>query len=273
MIQFPNCKINLGLNIVGKRSDGFHNIETVFYPVPLSDALEIIPATDGVFQFHTTGLSIPGGTEDNLCVKAFHLLQSEFGLPPVKIGLHKVIPMGSGLGGGSSDGAFTLKILNELFAIGLDKEQLMDYARLLGSDCAFFLENTPVFAFEKGEQFEHIAIDLSGLYLAIAVPDVHVITAEAYRMVIPEIPKQSLSEVIRLPIKDWKDILVNGFEKPVFEKFPAIGRIKQQLYDAGAIYASMSGSGSAVFGLFEKETLAGSLFQGCFVLTSRLSTP
>ncbi|MCX6268051.1 MAG: 4-(cytidine 5'-diphospho)-2-C-methyl-D-erythritol kinase [Bacteroidetes bacterium] len=252
MIQFPNCKINLGLNVVSKRSDGFHNIETVFYPVPLRDALEIIPAGGSHVEFHTSGLEIPGTPDQNLCIRAFHLLQSEFGLPGVKMHLHKVIPMGSGLGGGSSDGAFTLKLLNDLFELRLGNEQLKIYARLLGSDCSFFIENQAHFAFEKGDQLEPVAIDLSGLFLAIVIPHIHVATDEAYRMVVPEMPKQSLRELIQSPLELWKDLVINDFEKPVFEKYPVIGEIKAKLYASGAIYAAMSGSGSAVFGIFKE---------------------
>jgi 4-diphosphocytidyl-2-C-methyl-D-erythritol kinase len=257
MIQFPHCKINLGLNVVDRRSDGFHDIETVFYPVSWKDALEIVPAHDGIFQFRSTGLAIAGDSDQNLCVRAFRLLQSDFGLPGVKMHLHKVIPMGSGLGGGSSDGAFTLKILNELFALNLSNEQLRKYACLLGSDCAFFIENQPRFASGKGEQFEQIAIDLSGIFITIVIPDVHVATADAYRMVVPQMPKKSLRETVLLPLAEWRDIVVNDFEKPVFEKHPVIGAIRTELYDAGAIYVSMSGSGSAVYGLFRENPHSG----------------
>jgi 4-diphosphocytidyl-2-C-methyl-D-erythritol kinase len=253
MIQFPTCKINLGLSVISRREDGFHNLETIFYPVPLNDALEIIPAPDGVFQFRITGLDIPGGIEDNLCVKAFRSLQPDFGLPAVKMHLHKAIPMGSGLGGGSSDGAFTLKILNELFALGMDKEQLKNRARGLGSDCAFFMENHPQYAFEKGEQLEPISIDLSGFYLVLIIPGIHVATAAAYRLVTPQMPEHPVKEVIQLPVEDWKDRLLNDFEKPVINKHPLIGVIKNRLYDEGAVYAAMSGSGSAVYGLFTEQ--------------------
>ncbi|MEI7725084.1 MAG: 4-(cytidine 5'-diphospho)-2-C-methyl-D-erythritol kinase, partial [Bacteroidota bacterium] len=268
MIQFPNCKINLGLNIVGKRSDGFHNIETVFYPIPFHDALEVMPSPDGVFQFVQTGLNIPGAAGNNLCVRAFNLLQADFGLPGVKIHLHKVIPMGSGLGGGSSDGALTLKMLNDLFSIGLDHDRLMDYARLLGSDCAFFIGNRPVFANEKGDHFEPAMIDLSGLFICLVIPDVHVSTAIAYRMLIPEIPSVKVNEVVQLPMDQWKGMLVNDFEKPIFVKFPVIRAIKEKLYKSGAIYASMSGSGSAVYGLFQERPNFGNQFSNCFTWVS-----
>jgi len=252
MIQFPHSKINLGLNIIEKRSDGFHNIETVLYHVPLTDALEIIHAQDGIFQFQATGLDIPGKTEHNLCIRAFHMLKTDFRLPNVKIYLHKVIPAGSGLGGGSSDGAGTLKMLNELFDLGLGSQQLKQYARRLGSDCAFFIEDHPQFAFQKGDQLEQIEVDLAGKYIVIVIPDVHIVTEVAYGLVVPGKPVLPLKNMLGLPVEDWKDRLVNDFEKPVFEKYPVIGAIKQQLYNSRAIYASLSGSGSAVYGIFKE---------------------
>jgi 4-diphosphocytidyl-2-C-methyl-D-erythritol kinase len=268
MIQFPNCKINLGLNIVDKRVDGFHNIETVFYPIPVHDALEIMPSPDGAFEFVQTGLTIPGDAGNNLCVRAFQLLQLDFDLPGVKIHLHKVIPMGSGLGGGSSDGAYTLKMLNDLFHLGLDQDRLRDYARLLGSDCAFFIENRPVFAREKGDHFEPARINLSGLFICLVIPGVHVSTVDAYRMVKPELPSMCVNEVIQLPLEEWKDLLVNDFEQPVFTRFPLIGSIKSDLYESGAIYASMSGSGSAVYGLFHELPNLENQFPNCFTWVS-----
>ncbi len=264
MILFPNCKINLGLNIISKRPDGYHDLETVFYPVPLNDALEIIPATDGLFEFHTSGLKIPGDEGQNLCIKAFRLLQAEYQLPEVKIHLHKVIPMGAGLGGGSSDGTFTLRLLNELFEIELSNDILRDYASRLGSDCPFFIEKQPVFASGRGYRFAPCNIDLKGYFLVIVKPDIHVATADAYAMISPEQPINQLSMVISQPIESWKDELHNDFEKPVFAKYPAIGEIRQKLYDAGAVYAAMSGSGSAVYGLFTDIPSLENLFPGCF---------
>ncbi|MEI7500350.1 MAG: 4-(cytidine 5'-diphospho)-2-C-methyl-D-erythritol kinase [Bacteroidota bacterium] len=250
MILFPNSKINIGLNIIGKRPDGYHNLETIFFPIPLKDALEIIPAVDGIFEFHSTGLAIPGKTQNNLCVKAFRLLQSEYKLPEVKMHLHKVIPMGAGLGGGSSDGAFSLKILNDLFNLALDNDQLKLFASALGSDCPFFIENCPLYAYERGDQFQPVHINLSGLTLLLVIPSLHVSTAEAYSAVIPAKSEKSLMELVHLPVEQWKDLLINDFEIPVFSKYPVIGKIKQKLYESGAIYASISGSGSAVYGLF-----------------------
>lgn len=267
MILFPNCKINLGLNITGKRSDGFHDLETVFYPVALNDALEIIPAADGKFEFQSTGLPIPGEVRSNLCVKAFHLLKLKLKLPAVKIHLHKVIPIGSGLGGGSSDGAFTLKLLNILFETGLSNNRLEEYARLLGSDCAFFISNKPVYAHGRGDRFEPVGTDLSGMYLVLVFPDFQISTAEAFSMVIPVSPAPGLNDLIRLPIEQWKDRLVNDFEKPVFEKYPGLGVIKQQLFSIGAVYAGMSGSGSSIYGIFvDKPVVKSHLPENNFVI-------
>ena len=254
MITFPNAKINLGLKVLEKRTDGFHNIETIFYPVGLSDILEIIPSQDGNLTFETTGLRVPGDKNDNLCVKAFHLLSSVFHLPLVKIHLHKVIPTGAGLGGGSSDGAFTIKMLNDLFLLRLSDDQMMSYARNLGSDCAFFILNRAVFAFNKGDHFEPLELDLSGYQIEVVTTDIHISTAEAYSMI--DIQTESmthesqLKEIIRKPVVEWNKILINDFEKPVFKKYPELERIKQDLYDKGALYVSMTGSGSSIYGIF-----------------------
>jgi 4-diphosphocytidyl-2-C-methyl-D-erythritol kinase len=264
MIYFPNCKINLGLNIVGKRPDGYHNLETIFVPVPMHDVVEIISADDGIFSFQSTGLPIPGEVETNLCIKAFRLLQSEYLLPEVNMHLHKVIPLGAGLGGGSADGAFTLRLVNEYFNLLLDTDQLKSYARVLGSDCSFFIENRALYAFERGDRFEPISLDLAGFTLLLVVPGVHVSTAEAYPAVIPAKPVNSLKELVLLPVELWKDKVTNDFEEPVFKRFPVIGEIKQKLYDAGAAYASMSGSGSAVYGLFNKPPEVGDVFRGMY---------
>ncbi len=262
MILFPHCKINLGLNIVRKRPDGFHDLETVFYPVPWCDALEIIPAADGVFEFNVSGLMIPGKENSNLCIRAFRLLQADHKLAEVKIHLHKVIPMGAGLGGGSSDGAFTLRLINHLFDLGLGGDQLRAYARILGSDCAFFIGDTALFARERGDQFEQVSIDLRGMTLLLVFPGIHVTTAEAYAAVVPAPPGAPLKQLIQLPVGQWKDNITNDFEMSVFNKFPVIGGIKQKLYDTGAVYASMSGSGSAVYGLYRSTPDCGDAFAG-----------
>ncbi|HPS62987.1 MAG TPA: 4-(cytidine 5'-diphospho)-2-C-methyl-D-erythritol kinase, partial [Bacteroidales bacterium] len=211
MIRFPNCKINLGLRVTARRPDGFHNIETVFHPVPLCDILEIVPSSDRQMHFTATGLPIPGDPEKNLVVKAFRMLQEEFGISGADIYLHKVIPMGSGLGGGSSDGAFTLSMLNDLFVLGLSQDQLILRAARLGSDCPFFLLNRPVYATGKGEVFGSAAPSLAGKWLALAIPGVHVSTAEAYAMITPARPAEPLSAIVSLPVKEWRGRLVHDF--------------------------------------------------------------
>lgn len=254
MITFPNAKINLGLRILDKRSDGFHNIETVFYPVELSDVLEIVPAKDGTLSFTATGLDIPGKDEQNLCLKAFRLLSSIHHLPPVKIHLHKAIPAGAGLGGGSSDGACSIKLLNDVFDLGMTDDQMTGEARKLGSDCAFFIKNRPAFAREKGDRFEFLELDLSNYRIEIVTPAIHVDTGEAYAMAEAwtGTPKHGppLKDIIAGPPGKWKELLFNDFEKPVFRKYPELMKIKQDLYDHGAVYASMSGSGSSLYGIF-----------------------
>lgn len=265
MLLFPNSKINLGLNVVEKRPDGFHNIETIFYPVGLSDALEIIIANDGNFEFNHTGLSIEGNAEDNLCIKAYRLLAEDFKLAPVKIHLLKVIPIGAGLGGGSSDGASTIKLLNKLFSLGLSIAGMAQYARKLGSDCAFFIENTPAFAFGKGDHFEPLRVDLSTFTILIVVPPIQVNTSEAYSRVMPSKTGKSLKDIVLQSIHRWRDHLENDFERSVFSDHPRILQIKKQLYDQGAVFASMSGSGSAVYGIFEKKKISLGSFSDCFV--------
>jgi 4-diphosphocytidyl-2-C-methyl-D-erythritol kinase len=272
MIDFPQSKINLGLKVTGKRPDGFHDIETVFYPAGMSDILEIIVAGDGRFGFTSTGLAIPGDPQHNLCVKAYHLLSAGLNIPPVKIHLHKIIPMGAGLGGGSSDGAFTVKMLNTLFSLGLSVEIMEDYARQLGSDCAFFIRNRPVLATGKGDIFEPVTIDLSAFRIVIAVPSIHVNTAEAYAMIDKAVPlvaelHQNTTELIKLPPGNWKSSLTNDFERPVFAMYPEIARIKEQLYRSGALYSAMTGSGAGVYGIFERDADIPD-FEGCFVWQS-----
>jgi 4-diphosphocytidyl-2-C-methyl-D-erythritol kinase len=251
MIVFPNAKINIGINVTNRRSDGYHDIETVFYPLSIHDALEAIPGDNLTFQ--SSGLAIPGSQEDNLCIKGYHLIKKDHELPPINIHLHKHIPIGAGLGGGSADAAFFIKLLNDLFKLGLSKDNMLDYARQLGADCAFFIENKPVFAFEKGDQFERVSVDLSKYTIALVMPPVHVSTAEAYRGVKPAPVKQSLYEIILEPVKEWKNFIKNDFEESVFKNHPVIRGVKAALYDAGAIYASMSGSGASVFGIFNSK--------------------
>jgi 4-diphosphocytidyl-2-C-methyl-D-erythritol kinase len=250
MIQFPNAKINLGLQLVEKRPDGFHNLVSCFYPVQWTDALEILPAA-GESTFTLSGLPVPGEPMANLCWKAYQLLQKDFGLPPIQMHLHKVIPMGAGLGGGSSDASFTLKILNSLFDLGLSPEQLESYARPLGSDCAFFVKNKPVLAVEKGDVFEPISVDLSGWHIVLVYPNLAISTAEAYAGVSLRFPENSLKTLLAQDISTWKDTVVNDFEASLFPKYPLLPEIKQQLYGMGASYASMSGSGSTMYGLLK----------------------
>jgi len=269
MVVFPNAKINLGLHVTARRPDGFHDIETLFLPVPLCDALEVIPAGDGVMRFVATGLDIPGEGTTNLCVKAYELMKNEFDLSPVHIHLHKVIPMGAGLGGGSSDGAFTLKLLNELFSLRLPQEKLNEMALKLGSDASFFLQNQPFFATGRGEVLEPAAPVVKGFFLLIVVPPVHVSTAEAYAGITPAKPTVSLKRILQEPPAAWRGKLVNDFEPSVFRKYPVIGEIKQRLYDSGALYASMSGSGSAVYGLFANPPDVTDKFPGCFIFVTR----
>ncbi|RLC23045.1 MAG: 4-(cytidine 5'-diphospho)-2-C-methyl-D-erythritol kinase [Deltaproteobacteria bacterium] len=250
MICFPNCKINLGLSITEKRNDGFHNLETIMYPLNLHDILEIIVAPDKQFEFNSTGINIPGDSANNIVVKAFELLQANHQLPPVKIHLHKIIPMGAGLGGGSSDAAFTIKLLNDLFNLRLSVSTMQDYAGRLGSDCPFFIKNKAVLASNTGDQFEPLNLNLKKFFFAIVAPKIHINTPEAYSWIKPKFKQTSLQTIISYPIDQWKQNLTNDFEIEVFKRFQEIEKIKENLYNAGAIYASMSGSGSAVYGIF-----------------------
>ncbi|HSO88913.1 MAG TPA: 4-(cytidine 5'-diphospho)-2-C-methyl-D-erythritol kinase [Draconibacterium sp.] len=248
MIVFPNAKINIGLNVVSKREDGYHNLETIFFPLKLSDALEFVEAEET--KLTTSGIQIDGLPEQNLILKAYQLLKSDFNLPALHFHLHKIIPFGAGLGGGSSDAAFTFLMLNEYFNLGLSSEKLESYAAQIGADCPFFIHNKPTFATGIGDKFNDIELDLSDYEIAILKPNISVSTLEAYKNVIPRNPKFRLTEIIKTPVSDWKNLIVNDFEKSVFPKYPQIGELKQLLYELGAGFASMSGSGSAVFGIF-----------------------
>ncbi len=250
MIIFPNAKINIGLNIINRRADGYHNLETIFYPIKINDALEIIKADE--LSFQSSGMEIPGREEDNLCIKGYHLLKKDFDLPPVKIHLHKHIPIGAGLGGGSADAAFFIKLLNQFINLELTDDRMMEYARRLGADCAFFIQNKPVFAFDRGDEFEPIKLDLCKYKIVLVMPPVHVSTAEAYSGVKPAPVRQSLMELIYTPVAEWKKHIKNDFEESVFKNHPSIRGIKAALYEAGALYASMSGSGASVFGIFDE---------------------
>ena len=273
MICFPNAKINIGLTIIEKRPDNFHNLETLFYPIPLTDILEIIEKNNdngGKVELKVTGTDISCDPESNLCVKAYRLLDRDYGIPPVQIMLHKVIPMGAGLGGGSSDGAFTLTLLNKTFNLNISNERLKAYAARLGSDCAFFVENEPAFGVQKGEVLIPSEVDLSHYFLVLVKPNVFVGTAEAYAGITPAKPELSLQEYTKWRIEKWKDFIVNDFEKSIFSKHPEIPRVKNLLYENGAVYASMSGSGSSVYGLFKEETNLRELFPDCFYFEGKL---
>jgi len=248
MLVFPNAKLNLGLYVTGQRPDGFRNLESVFVPLPWCDALEVLPAAAD--QLTLSGLPIPGDPATNLCWRAYELLRADFALPPVQLHLHKVVPIGAGLGGGSADAAFALRALNELFALQLPPETLETYARRLGSDCAFFIRNQPVFAHGKGDVFQPIELALTGTACKVIYPGLHISTAEAYGRVTARPPRHALRPSLAQPIEAWREKVSNDFEKALTPYYPVLAELKQALYDAGATYASLSGSGSAVYGLF-----------------------
>jgi len=252
MILFPNAKINLGLHIIGKQKNGYHEIETCMVPIPVFDALEII-INPKKSSWASTGIAIPGDPKDNLILKAYHLLKKDFSnLPEISIHLHKNIPMGAGLGGGSADAAFALKLMNNLFDLILDDFFLEEYAATLGSDCPFFIENTPKIARGRGEILEPISLNLAGTHFILINPGIHIGTKEAYAGVTPSLPKVKLEEVLSDKSR-WKKELVNDFEASIFSDHPEIARLKEKLYDHGAYYAAMSGSGSSVVGLFQQK--------------------
>lgn len=275
MITFPNAKINLGLNIVEKRPDGYHNLETIFYPIPLQDALEITPweGSERKYKLAQSGIQIAGDDENNLVVKAYKLLDNLYNLPPIEINLLKHIPSGAGLGGGSADAAFMLCMLNQHFQLNIPNEQLEVYAAQLGADCAFFVENKPTFAEGIGNIFSPIELSLKGYKLLLVKPDIFVSTRDAFAQIKPKRPSISLKEVAKMPVEAWETYMLNDFEESVFPQFPAIANIKAKLYDMGAIYASMSGSGSSVFALFKGDaTLPKVDFgEGAFVFEAMIS--
>ncbi|MBC7828984.1 MAG: 4-(cytidine 5'-diphospho)-2-C-methyl-D-erythritol kinase [Chitinophagaceae bacterium] len=273
MISFPNCKINLGLNVIRKRQDGYHDIETVFYPLPLIDVLEIIPddrlntvdneSKKNAAKFLTTGLPINGAAGKNLCVKAYELLQRDFPkLPSVQIFLHKTIPIGAGLGGGSADGSFALRLLNKKFQLKLSTERLLDYSLQLGSDCPFFILNRTCYASGRGEFLQTIELDLQAYSFVIVHPGTHISTAWAFQQLTPSPPVKSVRQIVEQPISTWKNELINDFEMAVCHHHPELSAIKSRLYDAGAVYASLSGSGSCFYGLFPKNHLPSISFSG-----------
>ncbi len=268
MIDFPNCKINLGLRILRKRKDGYHDLETIFYPLPFYDIIEVIAPGINLlekktieqqrffFEFTSSGIPVPGDVKDNLCIKALNLIRNDFPhLLAVQIQLHKVIPTGAGLGGGSADAAFTLVLLNKLFELHLSTEQLIGYALKLGSDCPFFILNNPALASGRGEILEPITLDLSTYKFILVNPGIHINTGEAFNEISPRLPALPIKDIISKPIHTWKNELINDFEKIVFRNHQEIEIIKNKLYEFGALYASMSGSGSTVYGIFEKKNL------------------
>ena len=256
MLNFPNAKINLGLRILNKREDGFHNIESVFYPVNYSDALEIIPSEK--FSFQSNNNSFSKEAWDNLCVKAYELLRVDFELPPAIFFLYKSIPVGAGLGGGSADAAFALKMLNQIFNLELSDNKLESYAAQLGSDCVFFIKNKAALVTGRGEELKSIDIDLSNYSIVIATPAITINTAAAYKLWdelmghVKSERKTPLNEIVTQPVSKWKEQLENDFETVIFNQYPSLKSVKEKLYDEGAIYASLSGSGSSLYGIFEK---------------------
>lgn len=250
MIVFPNAKINLGLQVSGKRADGYHNLRTVFYPVQLADMLEAVRADD--FSFQSSGLPIDGNPENNLCIRAWKRMKQEYNLPPVSLYLHKIIPMGAGLGGGSSDGAFTLQLINQLFNLNCPDAQLKAYALELGSDCPFFLLNQPAKAAGRGEELLPIELpQLKGKTILLANPGIHISTAWAFAQLDLSKPMPEFPAIENLRLEQWKEILLNDFEPVVFQQHPEIAAIREKFYAMGAIYAAMTGTGSTVFGIFD----------------------
>lgn len=279
MITFPCAKINLGLNIVSKRPDGYHNLETVFYPIPLTDALEIkymdekFPS-ESPCDLKITGNDIDCNEEDNLVIKAYQLLAADFQLPRVHAHLVKRIPTQAGLGGGSSDAAYMIRLLDERFRLNIGIPEMERYAAKLGADCAFFITADPSYAEGIGDVLMPVDVPVAGLggyYLAVVKPSVAVSTRDAYAAIVPKTPAKCCRDIVRQPIETWKDELVNDFEAPIFAMHPELAAIKQSLYDAGAVYAAMSGSGSALFGIFrEQPTGLEKEFEGMFCQVMKL---
>lgn len=275
MYILPNAKINIGLNVVSKRLDGYHDLQTVFYPIPITDAIEIktLEKSTVPYEFFSSGIPIPGGIENNLIVKVFLELKKEYNLPPLSINLAKHIPIEAGLGGGSSDCAHMMKLLNEFFSLGLSDEDMEKKVSRFGADCAFFIRNKPVFAEGLGDTFSQIDISLKDYFIVLVKPDISISTRQAFSAIIPHNPNNDLKNILSTePISQWKYKISNIFERSIFPLFPNLQLIKETLYDIGAIYASMSGSGSTIYGIFDRpiENLC-SIFPDCFTYSHRLS--
>jgi 4-diphosphocytidyl-2-C-methyl-D-erythritol kinase len=265
MVVYPNAKINIGLKVLEKRSDGFHNIETVFYPLEIHDILEIEDnLLNSEDELSSSGLALNTDAKDNLILKAVDLLKKDFEIPPLRIHIHKQIPLGAGLGGGSSDAAITLLALNDKFDLMLSEKELLEYASKIGSDCAFFIPNKPKFAFGRGNLFEDIELDLKSYHLLLVKPDIHVDTKLAYSLVKAQKATRSLALDILIPISEWKEIIDNDFELPIFSKYPQIKMIKEKMYENGALFSLMSGSGSSVYGIFKDEPRIPKEFENLF---------
>ena len=258
MIRFSNCKINIGLYVVQKRTDGYHNLATIFVPLPLYDVIEVIPSKQVVLHIHHQ--KIPGDKKDNTILKAYHLLAHKYHLQPVQFDLLKNIPAGAGLGAGSANGAYTLQLLNDYFSLQISKKELGSLAASLGSDCPFFIENQPCYATQKGDDLAPIHIDFSNYTLVLVNPGIHIATPWAFSNITPKIPKYDLLNAIKEPIHQWKNSIFNDFEEAVFTQYPSIKNIKETLYNLGAIYASLSGTGSTVYGFFDKNRVPNFLF-------------
>lgn len=279
MIVFPNCKINLGLHILNKRPDGYHNLDTLFYPIPLCDSLELVEHKEGKHagaQITLEGIPVEGDQKNNLVLKAYDLLHTDYALPPVDFCLLKNIPMGAGLGGGSSDGAFAIHLLNQYFKLQIPLKKQIDFAAQLGSDCAFFLHNKACLGTGRGEILEPIPFSLKGYWIALVKPPIHIGTAEAFSKIIPrdnnpQATKSAIKDIIQLPVKEWSTLLVNDFEGSVFPSHPILVQTKEKLYQLGAEYAAMSGSGSTIFGLFKEAPKLKNHFSEFFYFECELS--
>lgn len=271
MILFPPSKINLGLRVLGKRADGYHDIETCFYPITLCDILEGIPAAGMETKFSNSGLPIQGHLEENLVVKGYNILNERFRLPPMELHLHKIIPMGAGLGGGSADATYTLKLINDLFNLDLSNKEIFDFAIRLGSDCAYFLQNNVSMGYGRGEILKPVPVSLKGWHLVLVKPDLHVSTSEAFSGLTTRIHNDDLQTALLKPLDKWKDIVTNDFESNIFKQHPEIKEIKEKLYSLGAVFALMSGSGASVYGLFKEKLALSYYFPGAFVYQEGLT--